>query len=152
MNSVISLESPGASEGAHRVLGKGWRSGILRGSILASLVFAVNIVITGVAVSRSKTSGAGQKTVFEGNCDRVKELDTYLHLLINILSTILLGAGNYAMQCLSAPTRNGVDKAHSKRDWVDVGILSIRNLSMINSRRVLLWSLLMVSSLPLHLL
>lgn len=37
--------------------------------------------------------------LYEGGCDRVRHLSTGLHLLVNILSTTLLGASNYGMVC-----------------------------------------------------
>lgn len=79
-----------------------------------------------------------------------KKLDLWLHLVINLLSTLLLGASNYTMQCLSAPTRNDINKAHQQRVSVDIGIPSVRNLRRISWRRVVLWWLLGLSSIPLH--
>lgn len=38
-----------------------------------------------------------------------------MHIIINILSTALLAASNYVMQCLSAPTRPDVNEAHTQR-------------------------------------
>ena len=78
-------------------------------------------------------------------------LNFWLHMVINILSTSLLGASNYSMQCLSAPTRRDIDKAHSKRTWLDIGIPSYRNLAGISRLRLGLWCLLALSSIPLHL-
>lgn len=82
----------------------------------------------------------------------MKEASRWLHLMVNILSTALLAASNYCMHCLSAPTRQDIDEAHSKRRWLDIGVPSIRNLRSISKARVFLWSLLAISSIPLHLL
>lgn len=79
-------------------------------------------------------------------------MSLWLHLAINVLSTVLLGASNYCMQCLSSPTRGDVDKAHSKGVWLDIGVPSVRNLRRISGRRFALWCLLAVSSIPLHFL
>lgn len=94
----------------------------------------------------------------EGNTNAVRgkpfdrpQIKTGLHLLINALSTILLNSSNYCMQCFSAPTRKELDKAHSKGKWLDTGVMSTRNLRHIATKRVVLWWLLGVSSLPLHL-
>ena len=73
--------------------------------------------------------------VFRANCKTSNALDIFVYLLINILNTCLLGASNYCMQCLSSPTRDDVDKAHSKNKWVDIGV-----------RKVLMWGLLALSS------
>ena len=56
------------------------------------------------------------------------------------------------MQRLSAPTREEIDKAHRKGDWLDVAVPSARNLWRINRWRGVGWLLLAISSLPLHLL
>ncbi len=97
-------------------------------------------------------SNEGKRVLYDGNCDTTKKVNIGIHVLINILSTILLGASNYCMQCMSAPTRAEVDRAHAKFRWVDIGIPSIRNLIRVRGLRVFLWLLLGLSSLPLHLL
>lgn len=56
------------------------------------------------------------------------------------------------MQLLVSPTRREVDQAHSNKSWVDIGVPSVRNLRFISFKRVVLWSLLALSSIPLHLL
>ena len=91
-------------------------------------------------------------TILDGSCEKTKNLSLWLHLAINALSTILLGASNYCMQCLSSPTRQEVDKAHSQGIWLDIGVPGIRNLRRISRRRLVLWMLLTLSSIPLHLL
>lgn len=49
----------------------------------------------------------------DGDCYATRHTSIWLHLLINVLSTSLLGANIYFMQCLLALTRNDIDKAHS---------------------------------------
>ncbi|KAI9801518.1 MAG: hypothetical protein M1833_002750 [Piccolia ochrophora] len=99
-----------------------------------------------------KDAGHGVGTLMEGDCDVVKRLDIWIHLLLNILSAMLLGASNYCMQRLSAPTRAELDRAHAKFVWLNVGIPSVKNLLHISRYRVFLWSLLGISSIPLHLM
>lgn len=53
---------------------------------------------------------------------------------------------------MSAPTRDEVDRAHNQNFWLDIGIPSVRNLRRLDQKKALLWILLVVSSLPLHLL
>lgn len=120
-------------------------------AVTASVVFVINLVFTVWAV---KTSGPfnGTITLQAGSCETTKKLTVGLHLLINILSTLLLGASNYSMQCLSAPTRDEVDRAHSRGIWLDIGVPSIRNMRNISMRNIVLWWLLALSSAPLHLL
>ncbi|PYI03206.1 hypothetical protein BO78DRAFT_410014 [Aspergillus sclerotiicarbonarius CBS 121057] len=91
-------------------------------------------------------------TIYEGSCSRAKAWTTGLHLLINVLSTIVLGASSYCMQCLTAPSRTEVDRAHEERVWLHIGVASPRNLAWAGRFRVVLWLLLAATSLPIHLI
>ena len=98
------------------------------------------------------TSNFTIATVFEGDCGKKTKISVWCHLLINACSTLLLSASNNAMPCLSAPTRSNVDNAHASGSWLDIGIPSTRNLRTVGWKRVVLWAVLGLSSLPLHLL
>ncbi|KAF2163976.1 hypothetical protein M409DRAFT_68213 [Zasmidium cellare ATCC 36951] len=130
---------------------QGWHFGVSIAAWTASSVFLLNVIFTIVAAVQFGTSG-GVGTAFDGSCEYVNHVTTWLHLVINGLSSILLSASNYTMQALSAPTRQEVDRAHSKGDWMDIGVASIRNLSRIKWHRVVAWWVLAVSSVPIHLL
>ncbi|KAF3043583.1 hypothetical protein E8E11_003089 [Didymella keratinophila] len=56
------------------------------------------------------------------------------------------------MQLLCAPTRADIDQAHHRGHWLEIGLMSFRNLRYFKSKRVILWAVLAVSSAPLHLL
>jgi len=132
----------------------GWRFGILTGTILAFLTLIINTALVGATAARKETvrySGNG-KALYEGDCDKVRGLNLGIHLIINLLSTVLLSASNYGMQCLLAPIRAEVDKAYSRGVWLNIGVLSVRNLRRISGKRVFLWFILGLLSLPLHLL
>ena len=135
----------------------GWRFGILNGAILALAVLILNVAVTLVPMGRDvpedgQTGQKGRRLIFEGDCGQASRLNVLAHLLINALSTILLSASNYGMQVLSAPTRSEIDYAHVKKKWLDIGVLSIRNLKSISRSRAIVWFMLTASSLPLHLL
>lgn len=133
-----------------------WRIAVRYCALAGCLVLLTNIIFLLVGESRagfpSFSSNQGKRTLYDGNCDTTKKINIGVHLLINVLSTILLGASNYCMQCMSAPTREEAEQAHAKFRWVDIGVPSIRNLGKIRGLRVVLWLLLGISSLPLHLL
>lgn len=74
----------------------------------------------------------GIGTLYMGKCNRVNTWNTVLHVVINILSSILLSASNYATQVLASPTRSECDKAHARRDWLDIGVSGLRNLTRIS--------------------
>ncbi len=118
-------------------------------SVLAVLI--LNVAVTAWAsVTFVHTDGIG--TAYEGKCDVTEAWARWLHFGINVLSSILLSCSNYCMQLLVAPTRREVDCAHSKNVWLQIGVPSVRNLYYVSSRRVILWWLLALSSIPLHLL
>lgn len=115
------------------------------------MVLFINLILTIWAISSSEVQN-GLGTLQDGKCKRTASLIFWAHLVINILSTILLGASNYSMQCLSSPTREEIDKAHNKGVWLDIEVPSVRNLRRLSTARVTLWWLLAISSIPLHLL
>lgn len=130
---------------------QGWQFGVLFCACSTSLVFILNLAVTAWSLSHYRLSD-GQQVLFEGSCDKANNVNTALHFVINVFSTILLSSSNYCMQCLSAPTREEVDKAHAKRRWLDIGVLSTKNLFSISRKRAVAWCLLGASSVPLHLL
>ncbi|RTE77655.1 hypothetical protein BHE90_007883 [Fusarium euwallaceae] len=130
----------------------GWRFGLFAGAASCAVVFIINLFTTIWAMKRDKKNKIGQPVLQEGPCSDMRYLNTGLHLVINALSSVMLAASNYGMQCISAPTRADVDKAHFEGKWMDIGVPSVHNLWRLPTKRVALWGLLMVSSLPLHLL
>lgn len=123
-SSIIPREEP-----RHR-WNKGYHFGVLCCALTVGIVLFVNVILAIVMTVKNHGS-AGTTVVQDGDCDETKRLDLWLHLLINVLSTLLLGASNYSMQCLAAPTRKDIDNAHSQNAWMDIGVLSIRNISRI---------------------
>ena len=111
----------------------------------------INVILAVVVGAKYKITG-GLGTLQDGDCVKTKRLDLWLHLLINALSTLLLGASNYSMQCLCAPTRQDIDKAHSQNLWMDIGVPSVRNIRRVSWPRKILWCLLFMSSVPVHLI
>lgn len=128
-----------------------YRFGVLFCAGLSATVFFINSILTIWAWKRFGVN-FGVGFIQRGNCDQTKKLSQWLHLAINVLGTALLSASNYTMQCLSSPTRQDIDKAHAQNRWLDIGILSVRNLRTITWKRIILWWLLAVTSLPLHLM
>ena len=133
----------------------GWRFGVAACCCSAVAVFVTNLTIFLWAESKNGFAGFnddGKHTLYHGSCETTRKLNIGVHLLINVLSTILLSASNYCMQCMSAPTRQEVDRAHAEKKWLDIGVQSLRNLRKIDRKRAMLYLLLGFSSLPLHLL
>jgi hypothetical protein len=130
---------------------QGWRFGLAMSTSAATFVLVMNVLVVIVAASNSKIED-GIGTLHTGKCSAVNKWNTALHVLINAISSVLLSASNYAMQCLTSPTRNECNDAHARGDWLDIGVAGVRNLTRISRRRRILWVLLAASSIPIHLL
>jgi hypothetical protein len=131
----------------------GWRMGVVLGCCMSFFVLCCNIGLI-IAGAKSKTgyNSNGIADLVHGEEPDVSRYNTLFHVLINALSTVLLSGSNYTMQVLSSPSRRDIDKAHAKGQWLDIGILSPRNLLAIPRSRSLLWLALALSSIPLPLL
>ncbi|EHA28141.1 hypothetical protein ASPNIDRAFT_189221, partial [Aspergillus niger ATCC 1015] len=131
-------------------------TGVLICTYAAFGILLVNVILTivaaAVAVARHDQRTMSSATIYKGSCDRTKAWTTGLHLLINVLSTIVLGASSYCMQCLTSPSRVDVDRAHGQRVWLDIGVASVRNLAWADWPRRTLWLVLLVTSIPIHLM
>lgn len=130
----------------------GWQWGVLTGSVIGTFVLLTNCAFVIVGALSGSGYEQGIATIFTGSVTKVSRLSTLLHVVINILSTLLLSASNYAMQVLSAPTRDECKDAHRQERFLDIGILSLRNISSVSPQRKVLWVALALSSIPLHLL
>lgn len=135
----------------HQRYFKGWHVGVTACAAMTGAVLVINTVLTiWASVKYDLSSFIG--TIQSGNCDQTKQLGRWLHVAINVLSTLLLGASNYCMQCLSAPNREEINRAHSEKRWLDIGVPSVKNLRRVSWRKIILWWCLGLSSIPLHLM
>jgi hypothetical protein len=116
-------------------------------SITATIIFMVNL-ITIIAFQTVYKSG----TIYRGDYNKASKLNSALHVLINILATILLSASNLYIQLLTASIRNEVNLAHAKGSWLDIGVPNLRNLKHITIQRRIGWFILTFSSLFLYFL
>lgn len=129
-----------------------WKRNIKLGCVSAILVFVLNFGLLVWTQIRSRHQSHGVAVIYSGTCTTARQISLWSHLTINVLSSILFAACNTCMQCLTAPTRDEIDKAHAKYVWLDVGVNTIRNLKSIPSSRRFTWACLALSSVPLHLL
>lgn len=128
---------------------EGWRAGATASCVTALVVLIINIIVMIWAARRYPVVNS-VGVIFTGECARAKRLNTWLQFIVNAFSSILLAASNFCMQCLVSPTREEVDRAHSKGKTLDIGIPSIRNLKAVRTERRVLWAGLAISALPLH--
>lgn len=129
----------------------GWRRGILYCISTALLVLLCALAFMGWASARAMQS-AGIPVLYRGDCKRSKNMSTAAHVVINALSTLLLGASNYCMHVASAPSRRDVDSMHSRKKVLDIGLNSVSNIFKLSWDRRIVWCLLGLSSIPLHLM
>lgn len=132
----------------------GWRAGVRCAAALSAFVLLLNISVIVVAYTHPVRQQSGESfgPLIIGDCERIKRIGTWIHLGINVLSSLVLGGSNYCLQCLSAPTRTEVDKAHSEGFWLHIGVPNLRNFWKIRRRKFLVWVILGLSSIPFHLL
>ncbi|KAM0421030.1 hypothetical protein ACHAPT_011101 [Fusarium lateritium] len=138
-------------------ISSGWRLSLVWGAGASTVVLLINLGVTiwSSTLTKGDETGDGQsnrRILFQGSCEESRKLNVILHIFINVFSSILLAASSYGMQCLTAPNRAEVDKSHAAQRWLDIGILSVRNLRSVSWKRSILWLLLTLSSIPLHLL
>jgi hypothetical protein len=130
----------------------GWRMGVFLGSCMSAFVLCCNIIAVVVANSTGTMKQGNILDIMSGSVTAVSRWSTIFHLIMNLFSTMLLAASNYTMQVLCSPTRADIDNVHAKGLWLDVGLLSLRNLRYLPRGRVALGLVLGFSSIPLHLL
>ncbi|KAB8218861.1 hypothetical protein BDV33DRAFT_204907 [Aspergillus novoparasiticus] len=121
------------------------------GLLLLNVIF---VSVTGGLASRYPGSRgtSNSKVFYEGPCQTVSRLSTALHFIVNIISTCTLAASNYCMQTLVAPTRSAIDMYHAERRYLHIGGSSLRNLFAISHTQLGLWSILLLTATPFHLL
>ena len=91
-----------------RALGTGWRATISAVAGIAASVLFLNVILLVWGSTKPWDIATSTRTLAAGDCSHTQNIFTYSHLVINVLSTILLGSSNAAMQCLCAPTREAV--------------------------------------------
>ncbi|KAK7924322.1 hypothetical protein PG985_006376 [Apiospora marii] len=145
---------------------RGWRTGLVLCILVCALMLGLNVATTVLSVLRMNQDGGGDNdvqqlptginnqvvTFYQGDCATTRTFAVVLRLVINILATILLAGANYCMQILVSPTRGELDLVHRHKRWLWVGVPNLSNLPHIGLDRAAICLLLIVSTLPLHLL
>ncbi|KAJ8128224.1 hypothetical protein O1611_g5414 [Lasiodiplodia mahajangana] len=118
---------------------------------LALIVVVVTLTFITWALASKPPDSQGKGTLFFGNCSTATNLNTAIHAALNILSSLLLGAGNYCMQILVAPNRREINLAHKAGAALEIGVSSVKNLRFIDRKRTILWGLMGLAATILHL-
>jgi hypothetical protein len=136
------------------VMKSGWRYTAL---VLAMLVAVLTVFLTSILFVSLHRLGNGWAAImdnsafFVGSCEISSRLNTFLHFLINMVSSGILASSNFFMQVLCAPTRDDINKAHRKRYPLEIGVQSWKNLWRIPIVNVLMWLAFAGSSVPFHI-
>lgn len=77
---------------------RNWKVALINGAIASGIVLSFNLGFVLWAIQRYELED-GRGTLYTGHCERARRVSIGFHLVINVLSTILLGASNYAMVC-----------------------------------------------------
>jgi hypothetical protein len=116
-----------------------------------AIILLFNIIW--LIVARVKYGLNGEAgTVSRGSCGQSTTLNSNLHLVINILSTIILVASTTFMVIAYSPSRSEINVAHKQRRCLSVGSLGFRNLKSISWKKKIIYLVLMLTSSPFHLL
>lgn len=118
---------------------------------LTASVAILNMVIWIWAAATHDVDPRGVGTLFMGDCSDTTTANRVSHLLLNALSTLFMGGASYCMQVLVAPSRADLETAHAVGDWLEIGVMSFKNLFKLRPWKVSLWLALGAISTVLHL-
>ena len=120
--------------------------GLVAAVWLLCLIFAIWVGV-------GHTVGEGFVVALQtGDCSTVSRSNFWIHLLINAVASSIYAVSSYVMQRLAAPTRLDVDNAHRDAAKLKIGSLALTNFSLLSKKKLIVFSLLWCSSLPLHLM
>ncbi|KAI2467389.1 hypothetical protein F4781DRAFT_423354 [Annulohypoxylon bovei var. microspora] len=130
----------------------GWRQAAKVNSIVLA---AMSVTLLGFLIAVTSKVGLYKALFFyDGDCDggNVSKLNMVLHLLINVVSTLVVTSSNFFMQVLNSPSREEVNAAHFQGSWMGIGVPSVRNAFKVSRFKTWCWICLLLSSIPIHLL
>ena len=136
-------------------IGVRWPKGC-QGGVINALILGISTLILNIAIawwlSTAEDFNANLVVFQRRSCRSSNTINIIGQVIINILATLLMAASNYCMQILSSPLREEVDAAHAAKKWLYIGVPNLKNLRHIPWTRRMLCLILVVSSLPVHLL
>ncbi|KAL9116930.1 MAG: hypothetical protein Q9187_006539 [Circinaria calcarea] len=112
---------------------------------IAILVAGSNIGATIWLPIAYPPNSLGVGTFTYGSCKNASYNNSVLHIALNIVSSLFLGAGNYCMQILAAPSREEIEQAHAKKTSLEIGVLSVKNMWHMSEKG---WNSVIFTSLP----
>lgn len=128
----------------------GWR----RLAILNVAVISVTLLIMAsflLAAYVASTDFMQVWIFYSSRCTDISAPNILIHLLLNAFSTVVLASSNFFMQICNAPSRQEIDAAHAKQDWLDIGVPSLRNAFRLSWFKLIAWAVLFLTSIPIHM-
>ncbi|KAK2681218.1 hypothetical protein RAB80_003011 [Fusarium oxysporum f. sp. vasinfectum] len=129
-----------------RSLMTGWRAGVAANMFLTFLILVASVACLALASAQGHMS-TWESLLMEGSSTTVEGIARGILAAVNVFAIILIAGANYVVQILNSPTRAEVDNAHSAFKWLDIGIPSLRNMSLISSTRATLSGIMMAFAL-----
>ncbi|KAI0521797.1 hypothetical protein F5B22DRAFT_502769 [Xylaria bambusicola] len=129
----------------------GWRGGIVYNTLLAIIILIVGIISLILVITRTKEF-SGQLAIFSGNCSTATRINIGVHVVINVFTVVLLAGANYVFQILTSPTRREVAEAHDRKQWLDIGMCSLRNFLHVSGFRAGLAAVIIVVAIALQVI
>ena len=138
-----------------------WKKGLWWDFGMTLVIFIAHIIFLLAAQLKHKQSGAGfwgsyGFAVFskKTDCNQLSHQRTGWSLVVNILAALISIFSSATLQALSAPTRAQLDKCHKNDDYMEIVVQSFHNIikPYLGWKKRSLWVMLMLMSLPFHIL
>ncbi|KAI0471350.1 hypothetical protein F4859DRAFT_515565 [Xylaria cf. heliscus] len=139
-NHLSSVTGPSGNSSQQSDLRRhftGWRGGIVYDTLLTFLILVVGIISLILVVTKTKVF-SGQLAIFTGDCGTANRIDIGVHVVINVFTVVLLAGANYVFQILTSPTRREITVAHDQKQWLDIGVSSLRNFLHVSGFRAIM--------------
>ncbi|KAI2467522.1 hypothetical protein F4781DRAFT_307057 [Annulohypoxylon bovei var. microspora] len=112
----------------------GWRGGVIFNTLISFIILLVGIICLILVIAEAKIL-SGESAIYSGDCTTAEHISYGIHIVISVCGVAILCGANYVFQILSSPTRREVTVAHENKQWLDIGIPSIRNFIHISGFR-----------------
>ncbi|TGJ85154.1 hypothetical protein E0Z10_g3571 [Xylaria hypoxylon] len=129
----------------------GWRGGVVYNTLLSFLILIVGIISLILVATRTKVF-SGQLAIYSGDCPMATRINIGLHVVINVFTVVLLAGANYVFQVLTSPTRREITEAHNRKQWLDIGVCSLRNFIHVSGFRAGLGAVIMLVAIAIQVI
>jgi hypothetical protein len=137
-----------------------WKNGLKWDFIVTFIILVFHLVFLIVVQSRSKSDGDFWGDygfeVFSSrtDCNQLEHERAGWSMAVNTMAALIGTFSSATLQALSAPTRRQLDECHKDRSYMEIGVQSFHNIwkPYLGWPKRTLWILLMLMTLPFHIL